>query len=77
MFVAFNTIIFFFATKVKKNKIMAIYTILVYTAVQKTGCGSAMMKCSGTQHSYGHVVIRKYVSRLLMGLPGIKVSILA
>lgn len=38
MFVAFSNVNFIFAPKVKKKKrIMAIYTILVYTAVQKTG----------------------------------------
>ena len=36
MFVAFNMTNFVFATKVKEKKFMAINTILVYTAVQKT-----------------------------------------
>lgn len=57
---------------------MAIYTILVYTAVQKTGLRECYDKIfwSTTFTAKPHVV-RKYASRLLMGLPKIKVSILA
>lgn len=44
---------------------------------RKLACGSAMIKFSGAQLLPQSHVVRKYASRLLMGLPKIKVSILA
>lgn len=78
MFVAFSNVNFIFTPKVKKKKGLWQSIQFLFTPLyRKLACGSAMIKFSGAQLLPQSHVVRKYASRLLMGLPRIKVSILA
>ena len=77
MFVAFNNINFVFAPKAKKQKDYGnLYNSCLHRCTESWLAGVLVIKFSGAQLSRSRVV-RNCASRLLMGLPGIKISILA